>query len=82
MDKEIARKIYDALNNEELNYFIDNCGENEIIDYLDYIRSIKERAEHISSKLDAKFFDFYDLPNYIRENEAIDLLEVLEKHFI
>lgn len=82
MDKEIVRKIYNALNKEELNYFIDNSRGGYIIDRLDDMRTIEGRAEHVSSKLDAKFFNFYDLPEYIRENEAVDLLEVLEKHFL
>lgn len=82
MDKEIAGKIFKALNEEELNYLINNLLDYEIIDYLDYLRSIEGRAGHISSKLDAKFFNFYDLSQYIRENEAVDLLEVLEKHFL
>lgn len=81
MEKEIARKIYNALNKEELNYFIDNSGGGYIIDRLDDMRNLKERAEHISLKLDDKLFDFYDLPQYIIENGAVDLLEVLEKHF-
>lgn len=82
MDKEIAKKIYDVLNKEELNYLIDNLLDYEIIDHLGNIGNIRKRAEHISSKLDDKFFDFYDLPQYIIENEAVDLLEVLEKHFL
>ena len=74
MEREIAKKIYDALNKEELNYFIDNSGGYYIIDQLDDMRNIKKRAEHISSKLDIKLFDFLDLPQYIIENEAIHLI--------
>lgn len=80
MDKEIAEKIFKALNEDEVKHILED-DMSEVIYHLSYMNSRVERISELKRKMIDKFGSISGLIDYIEEEEdAQDLLEVLEGH--
>lgn len=77
MDKEIAEKIFKALNEEH----IIEDDISEVIYKLSSISSRAERIKRIRFEMNDMFLRINWLVDYIEE-DALDILEVLEGHFL
>ena len=78
MDKEIAEKIFKALNEGEVKHILED-DMSEVIYHLSYMNSRVERISELKHKMIDKFGSISGLIDYIEEEEdAQDLLEVLE----
>lgn len=80
MDKEIAEKIFKALNEDEIKHILED-DITEVIYQLSSINSRAERIRKIRLKMNDIFYSIDGLVDYIEEEDAQDLLEVLEEHF-
>lgn len=83
MDKEIAGKIFKALNEDEIKHILED-DVTEVIYQLSYINSKCKRLSSIRGIMNDTFYSIDGLIDYIeREDEdALDILEVLEGHFL
>ena len=79
MDKEIAEKIFKALNEDEVKHILED-NISEVIYQLSYINSRAERIRKLRFKMNDMFFSINEFIDYIEEQEIFDILEALEEH--
>lgn len=81
MDKEIAEKIVKVLNKNELNHLLED-DISEVIYQLSSINSRAERFRKLRYKMNDTFFNINEFIDYIELEDALDILEALEGHFL
>ena len=80
MDKEIAEKIFKALNEDEIKHILED-DITEVIYQLSSINSRAERIRKLRFKMNDTFFDINKFIDYIEEQEVFDILESLESTY-